>query len=227
MLRANFKVSPTGDSTIYQQFSRAGNQLTILPVPATGQTFAPFPGNKIPQSLLDPTSVSLLKYLAHGSNYYLDSNGNIVNYTFNRFVQQDEKRYIAKIDENITDANHLSFRITQIPTIGLKGFDQSIPGDVNGNAADYSYSRQLVLSDNHLFSPTVVNDFRANYTRGRFSGTYTPEWDVKTGNNLSTMLWPAQPDQRRTCRCSTSNSPAAFLRSVRRGRAERQRGRAL
>lgn len=183
---AAFKVSPTGDSTIYQQFGLAGNQLTILPVPGTGQTFVAFPGNKIPQSMLDPTSMSLLKYLAHGSTYYLDSNGNIVNYTFNRFVQQDEKRYIAKIDENINDSNHLSFRITQIPTIGLKGFDQSIPGDVNGNAADYSYSRQLVLSDNHLFSPTVVNDFRANYTRGRFSGTYTPEWDVKTGNNLST-----------------------------------------
>ncbi len=42
-----------------------------------------------------------------------------------------------------------------------------------------------MMADTHTFSPRVVNDFRANYTRGRYSGPYTPEFDIKSGRNLT------------------------------------------
>src|ERR1051325_690219 len=39
-----------------------------------------------------------------------------------------------------------------------------------------------------MISPTMFNDLRLNYTRGRFSNTLAPEWDANTGANLSTEL---------------------------------------
>ena len=52
---ARFGVNVTGPSTIYQQFALVGNQVQPLPSPGTGQTYMPFPGNRIPENMLDPT----------------------------------------------------------------------------------------------------------------------------------------------------------------------------
>ncbi len=32
-----------------------------------------------------------------------------------------------------------------------------------------------MLADTHTFSPTMLNDLRLNYTRGRFSNTVAPQ----------------------------------------------------
>jgi hypothetical protein len=177
------QIVPSGDTTIFNQFSPVGNQLLQLPL-ATGQTYTPFPNNTIPKSLLDPTALKALQYLPHAGNYYVNGNGALVNYFVYRFAKQDETRYTARIDENITANNHLNFRITAVPAISQKGFGS----DVNGNGADYSFSRQLMLADTNTISPTVLNDVRLNYTRGRFSGTFTPQYDIKTGQNLTAQL---------------------------------------
>jgi hypothetical protein len=181
---ARFGVRVTGDSTIFQQFNLVGNQLQAIPAPRAGQTYLPFPGNRIPKTMMDPSSLKALQYLPHAGEYYINGSGALVNWSTQRFVKQNEKRVTARIDQIISDRNRLNFRITSIPAVGQKGFGS----DVNGNGADYSYSRQLMLADTHTISPTLINDLRLNYTRGRFSGSFTPEFDVKTGRNLSTEL---------------------------------------
>lgn len=178
-----FGIRTTGDTTLYQQFNPVGNQFQAITL-GTGQTYAPFPGNVIPKSLLDPVSQKALQYMPKAGDYYVNSNGLLVNWNTQRFVKQDEDRYLVRIDHTITDRNHINGRITAIPAVGQKGFGS----EVNGNGADYSFSRQAMLADTHSFSPAVVNDLRLNYTRGRFSGTYTPEFDVKTGRNLTKEL---------------------------------------
>ncbi|MBV9082396.1 MAG: hypothetical protein JOZ62_06975, partial [Acidobacteriaceae bacterium] len=50
----------------------------------------------------------------------------------------------------------------------------------------YSVSSQYTISDTHTFSPTVVNELRLAYTRANFSGQLSPQFDVKSGENLST-----------------------------------------
>ncbi len=176
-------VRTTGDTTLYQQFNVAGNQFQPITL-GTGQAYTPFPGNVIPKSMLDPVAMKSLQYLPPAGDYYVNSNGQLVNWNTERFVKQNETRYLVRIDHTISDRNHINGRITAIPAVGQKGFGS----DVNGNGADYSYSRQAMLADTHSFTPTVVNDLRLNYTRGRFSGTYTPEFDVKTGRNLTKEL---------------------------------------
>jgi hypothetical protein len=181
-------VLSAGDTTIYNQFAPVNNQLKALPAPATGQTYVPFPGNVIPQSMLDPVAIKLLKYVPLGGAYSLDSGGNLANYYLNNFSRQNEIRYTAKIDENITDQNHMSFRATIMPIVATSGYDQASLDDVNGGRSSWSKSQQLMLADTHILSPRSLNDLRLNYTRGRFDTGFPAQWDVNTGENLSTEL---------------------------------------
>ncbi len=180
---ARFGVPVTGDSTIYQQYNVVGNQLQLIPL-ATGTTYTPFPGNKIPQNMMDPTALRALQYMPHAGAYFIDGNGQLSNYVVNRFVKEDEVRYQTRIDHNLTDKNRLTGRYTIVPAVGQKGFGS----DINGNGADYSMSQQIMLSDTHILSSNLMNDFRANYTRGVFSNDYTPQYAIKSGQNLATDL---------------------------------------
>ncbi len=181
---AQFGIAPTGDGTIYQQFNQVGNQLQIQPAPAAGKSYPAFAGNAIPSAMLDPVAQKLLQYMPQPQAYYLNGGGRLANYTLSRFLKEDYTRYTLRLDHNFSPANQFSARLTAVPAIGQTGFGSA----VNGNGGSYSNSRQIVLSETHLFSPTVANDVRVNYTRGIFSSTFSPAWDIKTGRNLSTLL---------------------------------------
>ena len=72
--------NPSANTTIYQHYSLAGNQLLKLAAPTAG--YATFPGNKIPASLLDPTAIKLINnYLPPAGSYFIDGNGYIDNYS--------------------------------------------------------------------------------------------------------------------------------------------------
>ena len=174
-----------GDPTIYNQYSVVnGNQFVALPVPAVGQTYAPFPGNVIPKSLLDQTYVKSLKYYAAPGQYYIGANGNVQNLPNPRLLRSDEKRFTIKIDEQASDKDRLSFRYTTTPII-KKQFTPVTPTSDN---ADYSYAKQALATWSRVISPTMVNDLRLNYTRGHFSNTVAPKWDPLTGENINTEL---------------------------------------
>jgi hypothetical protein len=174
------------DSTLYQYFSpAAGNQFTINAKPASGSTLIPFPGNKIPQSMLDPVAQKLLKYVPEpNTTPFLDTSGALANMITGRTLKNDNVRYTGRIDHNLSAKNRLTVRATIIPVVGTTTYGN----DVNGSTGNYSYSRQFMAADTHSFTSTVFNDLRLNYTRGRFSQTFAPEWDAKTGANLSTEM---------------------------------------
>jgi hypothetical protein len=181
-------IAPTAvtaaDSTIYNGYSVVnGNQFQPITL-ASGQSYQPFPGNIIPPSLLDTSAQKALQYIVAPSTYFLNSNGNISNLFSPRVLQQDEKRYTARIDQMISDKNRLSGRFTATPIIKL----QYTPVSMTTSAAEYSWAKQIMLADTHTFTPTLVNDLRLNYTRGRFSNTVAPEYDASTGANLNTIL---------------------------------------
>jgi hypothetical protein len=180
---ARFRINPLRDSTIYRQFNLVGNQLQRAPL-AAGQTYEPFPGNRIPASFIDPSATKALQYLPQAGSYFLNTNGQLVNYQVLRFVQQNEKRYLLRLDHVVNSKNRFNVRWSFLPVVGKKGFGHPI----NGNGADYGKSTQLMLSDTHTFSPRILNDLRLNYTRGRFSGTLTDEFDPLTGRNLNAEL---------------------------------------
>ncbi|MGH9407348.1 MAG: carboxypeptidase regulatory-like domain-containing protein [Terriglobia bacterium] len=187
---------------IYQQFVMTGNGQFVSAAPPSGipsgdvyQGFGCTPGvstsasaclgtNIIPQNMLDATSLKALKYMPLPQSYYINGNGDLVNYTLERFVHENERRYMVHIDENLTTRDRFSFRYSDVPEIGITGFGSP----VNGNGATYSDSHQFMGSYTRTISPTIFNDLRLNYTFGNFSGTLGPQWDVNTGQNLNTQL---------------------------------------
>jgi len=178
-------VGPISDSTIYDIYNVSnGNQFTQATLP-TGQTaYAPFPGNVIPQSLLDTSALKTLPMIANAGPYYLNSNGLISNIFAPRLLSQDEKRYTVRVDQTISDKNHLYGRYTATPIVKIQG----TPVSPTNNGAYFSWARQAMLADTHTISPTLFNDLRINYTRGRFSNAVDPQYDPATGANLNTQL---------------------------------------
>jgi len=173
------------DSNIYDTYNVVGgNQFQTATLPTGQTTFAPFPGNVIPQSMLDSTALKAESYIATAGPYYLNSNGLISNIYAPRLLSQDEVRYTVRVDQIISDKNRLYGRFTTTPIVKIQG----TPVSPTNNGAYYSWGKQAMLADTHTFSPTVFNDLRLNYTRGRFSNTVAPEWDPSTGQNLNTLF---------------------------------------
>jgi hypothetical protein len=180
---AKFGIAVTGPSTIYQQYTLVGNQLKPIAL-ASGQLYQPFPGNVIPQNMMDPTALKALQFMPHAGAYFIDGSGLLSNYVVNRFVHENEVRYTTRVDHKISNDDQLSFRYTLVPVVGATGF----ASDINGNTASYSHSQQALITETHLFSPTLINEARINYTRGTFSNDFTPQFSIKGGQNLATEL---------------------------------------
>src|SRR5207247_2347489 len=88
------------------------------------------------------------------------------------------------LDHTISNTNKINLRVTTTPTVGIRGFGS----DVNGNTAAYGNAKQILIADNHVISPTLINDLRLNYTRGVFSEDFSPTFSIKGGRNLATEL---------------------------------------
>jgi hypothetical protein len=139
--------------------------------------------NVIPSQFIDPIAAKLIKFQPDGSDYFLD--GNVIrNAILNRQVTQNETRYTLRLDHQLTQANKLNFRYTLTPAIGVRNFGS----DVNGSTGVFSDAKQILVGDDHMFSPTIVNSLKLNYTRGVFSEDFAPEFSINGGRNLATEL---------------------------------------
>src|SRR5262249_39550355 len=139
--------------------------------------------NTIPSAFFDPVSVKLMSFMDPPAGYFLD-NGSIRNYFLNRAVQQNETRYTLRLDHSITKNFKANFRYTKTPAVGIKGSG----GEINGNTGVYSDAKQYLVTLNNIFSSSLVNELRLNYTRGNFSEDFSPEFSIKNGRNFSSEL---------------------------------------
>jgi carboxypeptidase family protein len=172
------------DATIYNHFNLAGNQFLQAATP-----YAAFPNNVIPQNMMDPLTNSLLQYIPTGGDYYM-ANGQLANYVTRSFIKDFEKRVTVRIDHQATEKNRVSLRYTSVPIRGDRGSGNFELGknEITSQGTDYSWSKQILFSDTHVFSPRVFNELRLNYTYGRFTRNLPPEFDANNGRNLSTEL---------------------------------------
>jgi hypothetical protein len=177
-------VASAGESTLYNNYDMVGTQFTKANLPAGQTSYLPFPCNVIPKSMLDASALKTLPYIAKASDFYLDGNGYIADIFGPRLLSQDETRYTARVDHAIADSNRIYGRFTATPIVKL----QTTPISPTNGFAIYSWGAQAMIADTHMISATTFNDLRLNYTRGKFSQTLSPEYDVRTGQNLNTLL---------------------------------------
>lgn len=128
----------------------------------------PFPGNIIPSSQFSPAGFNLF------NAYPLPTNsGFIRNYDRNRKENANINQYDIKIDHNISTSNRIFGRYSKATNERLRDNNWPIGTSPNGHdlpsgfgaGTEFGNTRQVALGDTHIFSPTVVNEARAGYSR--------------------------------------------------------------
>lgn len=142
---------------------RAGDFSALLPgVVLRDATGAVIPNNRIPQSQLNPIALRLAAtYLPlpnSGTQYISVQNRNI-----------DDVQYLIKIDQVISNSNHLSVRYFD----DRNDFQRPFNAPNGFFAANAFRNKSLTIQDTHVFSPTLTGIFSASV--GRYARTQVPQ----------------------------------------------------
>jgi hypothetical protein len=143
-------------------FSSIAGRVTILD-PLTG---APFAGNRIPAGRISPVSKALQDLIYPEPNLTgVGDFGITQNFYGDPGGRFDSDVYSVRVDHKISNANTLFARVGL--TINNK---DSYPGVLKGGYGDNAWrgnhpGRSVVVSDTHVFSPTLVNEAKLGYSR--------------------------------------------------------------
>lgn len=142
---------------------RNGDFSSLLPATVIRDASGtPYAGNRIPQAQLNPIAVRLANtYLPlpnSGSQYISVQNRNV-----------DDVQYLVKIDQVISNTNHLSVRYFD----DRNDFQRPFNAPNGFYAANTFNNKSLTVQDTHVFSPTLTGIFSASV--GRYPRTQVPQ----------------------------------------------------
>ncbi len=141
---------------------------TLRPNPSgSGQVRDRFPGNLIPSSRFDPIAMKMLQFWpapnAAPTNAYTQSN----NFVDSGLEKVDWNQMHAKVDHRFNDANSLFVRYTHAEH-NPSGNSIYTDPTVGQDRVDDQTNRNAVVSDTHVFSPTLINNLRVGISRQSF-----------------------------------------------------------
>lgn len=149
----------------------------------SGMVRDPFVNNVVPQSRFDPSASQIAGFWPAPNRTPINAFTNAQNYQDANVVSTDWTQWNGKLDHSFNRRNSLFFRYTQVehnlasnsifidPTVGPERFDDQV-------------NRNAVLSDTHLFSPTLINNFRMGFSRQSFDflpANYGQDWPSRLG----------------------------------------------
>lgn len=134
-----------------------------------------FPGNIIPASRISPISQQLLQF------YPLPNLNGPNNYLANSPTPDDWDSFLFKVDHRLTQKDNLAFRVLERYETSSNPFSGSPLGTFG--AATKSTQSLYGISDTHIFSPSVINEFRAGLTR-----TVNNQASAHAGTNWAAQL---------------------------------------
>ncbi len=154
-------------------FNRAGGGTVVAP---TGTIFAPN-GTPIPGNNL-ANCASCGSFSNYGRNllnaYPLPTETGLVNnYRRNRAERSTVDSWDIKIDHKITDNNSIFGRYSFSKNSRIRDNNFPLGTSPTGNdlpsgfgaGDEFGNSRGITLGDTHIFSPTIINDMRAGWTK--------------------------------------------------------------
>ncbi|MBI4904349.1 MAG: TonB-dependent receptor [Acidobacteria bacterium] len=158
---------------------------------AAGQVVStPLPNNTLPQSYLHPGAVATLGLLpAPNFGSAVADSRNFLRLASNPF---DNNQFDTKIDQRFGDRNSLFGRLSRSratdPNPG--NFD----GFVGGGGTNVREAWNAAIGDTHLLTTSIVNEFRAGYTRqnGTFDGLGPTGAGFARQNNIALFPFPVQ-----------------------------------
>ncbi|HEU4390367.1 MAG TPA: TonB-dependent receptor [Blastocatellia bacterium] len=159
-------------STVPTTLAREGDfsEFPTITDPTTGR---PFPGNKIPSTRFDPIAQKVLKLYPLPTASISNPGQNNPNFFSLRQNQEVINNYGIRIDHKLTNDNLLTGRFNEqrlknvrqnffpIESTGPPG----LPTAGFGAGEEVGNTRQIVVTDTHTFSPTLLNEFRFGITK--------------------------------------------------------------
>jgi hypothetical protein len=131
--------------------------------PLTG---LPFPGNIIPTIRLDPIAQKILNAYPLPTASILCPNDNNDNYASLRANRELIDNHGIRIDHQLTKSNSLTGRFNNQALKNVRAnFFPGLPTAGFGAGEEVGNTRQVVATDTHTFSPTVLNEFRFGFTQ--------------------------------------------------------------
>lgn len=154
--------------------------VTGLAATGTGYVREAFANNQLPANRVDTNAVKLMQLFPAPT-----SAGVLYNYSTTKVSTVDTNTADMRIDERFREQDTAFFRYSYISSARV------VPPPFEGVADGGGYSdgtelynvRGFALSYTHMFTPTLVNEARAGYTRGH---------DTREPSGASTMGIPAQ-----------------------------------
>ena len=150
----------------------------------------PLPNNTLPASYLNAGAVATLNLLPAPNFGAAGADArNFLRIAANPF---DNNQFDTKIDQRIGERNTLFGRISRSrandPNPG--NFD----GFIGGGGTNVREAWNTAIGDTHLITPSIVNEFRAGYTRqnGTFAGLGPTGADFARQNNIALFPFPIQ-----------------------------------
>ncbi len=131
--------------------------------PTTGE---PFPGNIIPQERLIPQALAFLDLypLPNRETRNPRNSGDTANFVSNRDNEESIDSFNIKVDHRLSDLNNLTGRFSFSDQKRVRAsFFPNVPSGF-GAGDEIGDTRQFVLSDTHVFRPTLINEFRFGWT---------------------------------------------------------------
>jgi carboxypeptidase family protein/TonB-dependent receptor-like protein len=135
----------------------------VLCDPVTG---LPFAGNTVPAGRISSVARNFFNaYPLPSANIVNVNDSSTRNFFGQRSVVEKIDNFDIKIDHRLSDDNSLSGRYSFQNNKTIRGsFFEVVPAGF-GNGEELNNTRQIVVSDTHTFSPTLLNEFRFGYTK--------------------------------------------------------------
>ena len=154
----------------------------------TGNVIAdPFPGNIIPPSRLNAAAAAITGLIPLPN---FGPGGALArNYFYQPRSSSDTDQGDIRVDHNITANNNFYARFSisanAKPAVG------AFPGFIGGGTSSIDNAAQGVISDVHIFSPSLVNEFRFGYVRHNGSIYGTGQQGAAFAQQHNIALFPA------------------------------------
>lgn len=177
-----------GQLTVPTELERAGDfsqsldlNGRLIPVvdPVSRQ---PFPGNIVPASRIDRNGQALLNFLPKPNFFDRSISAGRYNYVFQTELENPQRMETLKLDYNINSSNLLSLNLSQQTLIETGYLGISTPMatwpemlktfDLRSKVANLRYQ--------HIFSPSLINEFSAGFA-------YRPSLDIYSEEELRRM----------------------------------------
>ena len=185
-----------------------GTVATAVACPNYKGSPTPFAGNIIPTARLNPTSLALLKFIppatGTGTPGTIGNNFFTNNFTTATSGGGNQNQVVGRMDQRITDNQHIFFRITYWNVLDLP-VDPLGTGLCADRCSEKYESTAPSLGYNWTVTPNTIVGINASLSR--FAYNRAPK---NSGFDLTTIGWPAQYNAAIPSGARTPPTPCIF-----------------